>query len=105
MTGSLSAAARFALQGGEDMPHYSARFYDMKTDSHFPRFFGAGVQCETTRRFPRSVVKVVRKTNFENTVILGGVHGCTPTDLELSYFYTQYMIHSEHEKAYLQNTM
>ena len=74
--------------GGQDKPLYSAQFYDMKTDSHFPWFFGAGVQCETTRRFPRNVVEVVRKTNFENTVILRWVHGCTPTDL--SYFYTQY---------------
>ena len=76
------------------MPHHSGAIYDNETDSHFPRFFGAAVLCETTRRFPRSVVKVVHMTKFENTVILREVHGCTSTDLELSYFYVQYMKHS-----------
>ena len=29
--------------------------------------------------------------NLKNTFILSGVHGCTPTDLEFSYFCTQYL--------------
>ena len=73
------------------MPHHCGAIYDNETDSHFPRLFDAAVQCETTRRFQRSIVKVVYVTKFENTVILRGVHNCTPTDLELSYFYAQYI--------------
>ena len=59
------------------MPHHPAAIYDNETESHFPRFFGAAVQCETTRRFQRCVVKVVHVTKFENISILRGVHGCT----------------------------
>ena len=37
------------------------------------------------------------ESEFENTIILSGVQGCTLTDLEFSYFYTQYFKISELE--------
>ena len=48
--------------------------------------------------------KVVLEREFENTIILSGVQGCTSTDLDVFIFQTQYFKLSEFEKAYLQNS-
>ena len=51
------------------------------------------------------VVKLVRKFEFKNTIVLSGVLSYTSRGLEFSYFYTQYFKLSEIEKAYLQHSM
>ena len=59
-------------QTTEDMLSESPRCNDMVANLLFPRFFGTPIQCEITRRFPRSVVKVGLNVQCKNISRLGG---------------------------------
>ena len=60
-------------QTTEDMLSESPRCNDMVADLHFPVVFGTPIQCEISRRFPRSVEKVGLNVRCKNISILSGV--------------------------------